>query len=65
MINVRVDQERCQGHGICYGFFPEFFDADSEGYGVVLAAELSDGDRRALVDVADVCPERAVVVEEG
>ncbi|MFC5749009.1 ferredoxin [Actinomadura rugatobispora] len=36
-MKVRIDSERCQGHGRCYDLAPELFGDDKEGYGTVLA----------------------------
>jgi ferredoxin len=62
-MRVRIDEERCTGHGRCYMLAPEVFETDDRGYGVVINAEvppeLEDQARRA----ADNCPEQAVIVE--
>lgn len=64
-MKVRVDAERCQGHGRCYATAPELFDADDIGNG----HEIGDGtvapdlEHKARVAVAN-CPEEAIVLEE-
>ena len=41
-MHIAYDREKCQGHGRCYALAPELFDADDEGYSVVLVSgELS------------------------
>lgn len=61
MVRVTVDRAQCQGHGCCYGFFPELFEPDDEGYAVVLGDPgLADSAAR---EAADVCPERAILVQ--
>jgi ferredoxin len=62
-VNTSIDGARCTGHGRCYSLAPEVYDADDEGHGMVLIAdvppELQESARRA----AGECPERAVLVE--
>ena len=30
-MKVRVDQEKCQGHGRCYALAPDLFESDDYG----------------------------------
>lgn len=66
-MRVRLDSEKCQGHGRCYALAPEVFDHDDEGYAVLkvageLPADLAQGAQLA----ADNCPEYAIdVVDDG
>jgi ferredoxin len=62
-VKVRIDPERCQGHGRCYDLAPAVFGEDDEGYGTVLnggaVPEGAEQDaRRAVAN----CPERAITV---
>jgi ferredoxin len=62
-VKVRIDPERCQGHGRCYDLAPELFGDDEEGYGQVLGDGVvppgqEDTARRAAAN----CPERAIEV---
>lgn len=65
-MRVRVDTERCQGHGRCYATAPELFGPDELGNG----HEIGDGvvpaglEHQARVAVEN-CPEQAITVEEG
>ena len=65
-MKVRVDDERCEGHGRCYALAPELFAPDDIGNG----HEVGDGtvaagmEQQARLAVAN-CPERAITVEEG
>ncbi|WP_433469893.1 ferredoxin [Spirillospora sp. CA-128828] len=60
---MRIDPERCQGHGRCYDLAPALFGEDDEGYGTVLGdgvvAEGAEHDARLAVAN---CPERAIDV---
>ena len=60
-MRLRIDSERCQGHGRCYDLVPELFGEDEEGYGKVLGTGVVPPDkvqqaRRAVAN----CPERAI-----
>jgi ferredoxin len=65
-MRVRVDSDKCQGHGRCYALAPELFESDDFGNSVVV----SDGvvpegmeDRARLA--VDNCPEYAIdIVDE-
>jgi ferredoxin len=62
-VKVRIDPERCQGHGRCYDLAPGLFGDDEDGYGQVLgdgviSPDQEDAARRAVAN----CPERAIEV---
>jgi ferredoxin len=62
-MRVRVDREKCQGHGRCYAITPELFDADDYGNG----HEIGDGTVPAGLEeqarlAVDNCPEYAIEV---
>ena len=65
-MKVRIDSDRCQGHGRCYDLAPAIFTEDEEGYGVVLHDGLvpADGEALARRAVAN-CPESAIQIEES
>jgi len=64
-VKIRLDAERCQGHGRCYALAPELFESDDYGN----AHELNDGvvapgqEESARLAAAN-CPELAVILEE-
>lgn len=65
MIHLRIDVDRCSGHGRCYSLAPELFEPDELGNGRVLGdgavgEELIDKARRAVAN----CPERAITMDE-
>ena len=63
-MRIVYDREKCQGHGRCYALAPELFDADDEGYAIVLVTgELTDEQLAAAQLAADNCPEYALTVE--
>ena len=60
-MKVRIDPERCQGHGRCYDLAPDVFSDDEEGYGQVpgdgvVPPGMEDQARLAVAN----CPERAI-----
>jgi ferredoxin len=60
-MRIIFDSSKCEGHGRCYALAPGVFDADDEGYAVLLV----DGEvppelqERASLAVAN-CPEYAI-----
>ena len=64
-MRIVFDRERCQGHGRCYALAPELFDADDEGYSVVLVSgELTPEQVAQAQLAADNCPEYALTLED-
>jgi len=64
-MRVRVDDDRCEGHGRCYAVAPELFEPDDIGNAIVVG----DGDVPAGFEAkgrlaAENCPEHAVTIEE-
>lgn len=63
-MRIAFDREKCQGHGRCYALAPDLFDADDEGYAVVLVSgDLTADQLEAAQLAADNCPEYAISVE--
>ncbi len=63
-MRITLDNDLCQGHGRCYALAPELFDADDEGYAVLLVkdGEVPAGQEQAAQLAADNCPEFAIKV---
>jgi ferredoxin len=63
-MRVRVDREKCTGHGRCYVLAPDVFEADDEGYCVLprdrVTPEQADAARRGALN----CPEDAIEISE-
>lgn len=65
-MKIRIDAERCEGHGRCWETAPDLIEDDDRGHGVVrdpdgiVPPELEAQARHA----ANVCPERAVVLSD-
>jgi ferredoxin len=62
-VEVRIDSDRCQGHGRCYDLAPGLFGEDGEGYGQVLGdgSLPPDAEPQARLAAAN-CPEHAIDV---
>lgn len=64
MARVRVDPDRCVGHGRCYALAPEVFDADDEGH-CLIPNEHVGGELEIQARVGEEsCPESAITVED-
>lgn len=68
-MRVRIDEERCEGHGRCYALAPDLFEPDDIGNGRVVGdgAVAPEAEERARLAAAN-CPELAVLLdgaEEG
>jgi ferredoxin len=64
-MKVRIDPERCQGHGRCYDLAPALFGEDDEGYGQVLGDGAVPPGKERDARLAEVnCPEHAITASE-
>ena len=65
-MRLRLDHERCQGHGRCYALAPELFESDDEGYAVLRGdGEVAPGLERQARLAVDNCPEYAIELEDS
>jgi ferredoxin len=63
-VELEVDGAACMGHGRCYAYAPELFDADDDGHAVLLMADvLTTYEGKARV-AAESCPEQAINLYE-
>jgi len=62
-VRVRIDDDRCTGHGRCYTLAPGVFGCDDSGFGQVLTdGEIDPGLVREARQAEANCPEQAVIV---
>jgi ferredoxin len=62
-MQLRIDADRCTGHGRCYSLAPDLFEPDDEGNGVVVGqGVVPPGQEDVARRAATNCPERAVIV---
>jgi ferredoxin len=65
-MRVRIDDDRCTGHGRCYALAPELFEPDDLGQGQVIGdGTVPDGQHDAARKAAANCPERAVILDDA
>ena len=65
-MRVRIDPERCQGHGRCYDLAPGLFGEDDEGYGMVPGdGTVPPGQAHDARLAVSNCPERAIELGES
>jgi ferredoxin len=61
-MKVRVDDDRCRGHGVCVAVCPDIFTLTDDGYAASLVdhvpAELTSAVREAITG----CPENAITL---
>ncbi|HWC35462.1 MAG TPA: ferredoxin [Mycobacteriales bacterium] len=63
-MRVRIDHDKCQGHGRCYTLAPALFGEDDEGTGQVIGSGDVPDDQVAAAHLAEAnCPESAVIIE--
>jgi ferredoxin len=63
-MQVRVDEERCQGHGLCRLSAPDiFFAREEDGHAYVKSEDVAAGQEDDAQLAADSCPELAIEVE--
>jgi ferredoxin len=63
-VRLRIDRERCTGHGRCYDLAPELVTDDDGGYGQVIVEHPDESQLPAARLAVNSCPERAVVLEQ-
>jgi ferredoxin len=57
---LRIDQDRCQGHAICYMLSSHLFDVDEQGRGSVIVTQVTSDRIDEALAAVDRCPERAI-----
>jgi ferredoxin len=62
-VRIRLDADRCQGHGRCYVLAPDLFDADDYGHCVLLVDEVPAGGEDHARSGVENCPEQALSLE--
>jgi ferredoxin len=64
-MKVKVDEYRCDAHGVCVDACPEVFALDDDDDIVtVLNAEPDESLREAVNRAANICPKAAITVED-
>ncbi len=64
-MKLKIDDDICTGHGLCYGLAPEIYDADDDGHALLLVADVPE-ELRAKAELGmRSCPERAITLADG
>ena len=63
-MRVRIDDERCKGHGMCCGLCPEVFELTDDGYAHVLVDDVPSEQQDVVRTAVTQCPEGAISIEE-
>jgi ferredoxin len=62
-VKVRVDAEKCTGHGRCYSLAPEVYEPDDVGHSIVIVDQVPpELEHKARLGVEN-CPEQAISIE--
>ena len=63
-MKVRVDGERCVGHGMCFLAAPNVFQlSDEDGHAYVSSEDVPPDLNEAVRQAERSCPEQAIVVD--
>ena len=63
MMRAEVDRDACKGHGRCYMTAPELFDADDDGFPIIIADAAGPQAVANLDRAVNNCPELAIKAE--
>jgi len=63
-MQVSVERDKCEGHGVCHMVEPELFPLDDLGYSALEDADIEPGDEDRVRRAVASCPERALSVRE-
>lgn len=63
-MELRVDADRCTGHGRCYSAAPDLLSDDEEGFVTLRgsAMPIAAGQRPDAEEAVAACPERAITL---
>ncbi len=62
-MNVRVDDDRCGGHGVCCVLCPGVFQMTEDGYSVAYVSEVPAQHEEAVKKAVAQCPTKAISIE--
>ena len=63
-MRVRLDADRCVGHGRCYDLAPDVFAEDARGHCQIRQAVVAPGSEESARAAIDNCPEGALSIDE-
>lgn len=59
-MRVKVDEDRCRGHGMCLTLCPEVFDLSYDGWAVADPEDVPEALEDSAREAIENCPERAI-----
>ena len=59
-MRVSVDNNACQGHGLCYSQAPNVFDCADDGYALIRDPIVTTTEEPKVRRAANACPEQAI-----
>jgi ferredoxin len=62
-MRIRIDRDRCEGHGQCELIAPQLFHLDLEGNVEVKGEALGETPVATLEDAVAMCPAMAIALE--
>jgi ferredoxin len=63
-MKIKIDTDRCSGHGQCYAVAAALFTDDEAGYGQVVGDGTVPDDKVKQAEAAVIaCPEQAIEIE--
>jgi len=63
-MKIRLDHERCTGHGRCYVLAPVVFDEDTRGHCVLKLETVPPEHQETARAGVEACPEYALTIED-
>jgi ferredoxin len=60
-LNVHIDEDRCEGHALCYLLAPNLFGVDDDGRGRVERDVVAESEAALARVAVDRCPEQAII----
>ena len=61
-MKIRVDPDRCEGHGKCATAAPAIFDLGDDDLSHVLVDEIPESQRENVKTAARLCPRQAIEI---
>jgi ferredoxin len=63
-MKVRVDPDRCEGHGKCQQQAPAVFELRDDDLSYVLVDDVPEGQRENVERAIRLCPRQAIAIVE-
>lgn len=64
-MNIIIDNDLCQGHGMCEGEAPEVFEVADDGTLTVKLPNPPESSRAQVEAACRFCPQQAITIKEA